>query len=82
MWLRSNYSSTCENADALPNVCGLVWYDYNGKKKPNTVGKDVFVYFLMRDKLIPYIIMVPIIIVQVCLGIVQKLLSKIKIGTI
>lgn len=34
-------------------VCSEIWVDTNGKKGPNTVGKDVFLIFLAENRLIP-----------------------------
>ena len=45
LWIRHNNSNTCKNNDAsTANVCGLIWYDLNGAKLPNQLGKDIFVF--------------------------------------
>lgn len=36
------------------NLIGALLYDVNGKKGPNTWGKDVFGYEIYEDKLIPF----------------------------
>lgn len=60
LWIRSNNtdkpdSIECGAANAgTPNVCGLIWTDINGKQPPNTIGKDVFVFFIMKNRIIPH----------------------------
>ncbi len=34
--------------------CGEIWVDVNGHKKPNVVGKDVFLFIFTKNKLVPY----------------------------
>ena len=54
LWIRTNRTE-CETSDAgTQNVCGLMWADINGKQQPNTIGKDVFVFFIMKDRIIPH----------------------------
>lgn len=40
--------------DALQNVCGTYRVDINGNKGPNQLGRDLFVFYLTRDGIIPY----------------------------
>ena len=54
MWFRTNYSATCSNPDGdIQNVCAVFWYDVNGDKKPNTFGKDIFLYEMAIDGVYP-----------------------------
>ncbi len=54
MWLRaSDLGCNTENS-GTKNVCGLIWTDINGKKDPNIIGKDVFVFFIMNNRIIPH----------------------------
>ena len=53
MWFRISgpkCSSTVQNVD---NVCAIFFYDINGDKKPNTIGKDVFSYNMNIDGVYP-----------------------------
>ena len=34
--------------------CTTVWIDLNSKKKPNIVGKDIFIYEIYEDSVSPY----------------------------
>ncbi|MBR6163762.1 type II secretion system protein [bacterium] len=45
-------SDTSDRAGA-ENVCMFMEVDLNGMKKPNTVGRDVFVFLLKKDGLFP-----------------------------
>ena len=55
LWIRHNQSNTCQNSDAsTSNVCGLIWYDLNGAKDPNQLGKDIFVFFILKDRIVPH----------------------------
>ncbi len=50
-------SSTCEYAYGtskyLQNVCGDIKVDINGDAPPNTVGKDVFVFYYTKYNIVP-----------------------------
>ena len=37
----------------LGNVCGLIFADINGSKKPNTFGKDTFLFYLTKNGIVP-----------------------------
>jgi hypothetical protein len=54
LWFRTNGSNCLNSDDNTANVCALFWYDTNGEKSPNTFGKDVFVFFMLKDKIIPH----------------------------
>ncbi len=55
LWIRNNYIG-CTTADGeKPNVCGLMWLDVNGKSEPNTFGKDIFVFHIMKNRIEPKI---------------------------
>ena len=38
----------------LTNICGRIYVDINGFKKPNTVGKDIFRIWIVKNKIVPY----------------------------
>ena len=40
IWFRGNNGKT----DIIP-----IWYDINGIKKPNTLGKDIFIFSIFKD---------------------------------
>lgn len=49
-------SLTCQwalNASTYTNACGMAVLDVNGLKKPNTIGKDIYLFFIMADVLRP-----------------------------
>jgi len=50
MWFRTENKCTFANNYS----CALFFYDVNGGKKPNVVGKDVFSYRFYPDSVIPY----------------------------
>ena len=49
--LSSSLNSSSCTSTVVPNKngCGIVYVDVNGYKKPNTVGKDIFVARLLSD---------------------------------
>ena len=59
MWLRQNrpdrqFNGNCAETDAgYNNVCGIIWFDVNGKAKPNIIGQDTFVFVILKDKITP-----------------------------
>lgn len=55
LWIRRGYGTECQSVDSwTKNVCGVIWTDINGKKQPNVIGKDVFVFFILKDRIIPH----------------------------
>lgn len=52
-WIRSN--KNCGTDAGEPDVCGLIWYDTNGKDLPNQFGRDIFVFFIKPDTIIPHV---------------------------
>jgi len=52
-WLRTSYYNTyCNDVEFnLQNVCAALWIDVNGQKLPNTVGRDIFVFYVLRDRI-------------------------------
>lgn len=56
LWLRNNYRDDCSLGDTnmSTGVCGLLWFDLNGKQEPNDVGKDVFVFYILKNRIIPH----------------------------
>lgn len=44
-------SATCSNAAMR---CGLIATDINGMKKPNIVGKDIFLFSITNSKVLPF----------------------------
>ncbi len=54
MWFRTS-KKPCEDSDGgFKNVCAVIWYDTNGNKPPYTTGKDVFVFYILKDRVVPY----------------------------
>ena len=50
----SNAACSLSSNNWADNYCSLIWVDLNGEKKPNTFGRDVFMFALKGDgKLIP-----------------------------
>ena len=43
LWFRASYGTYCKTKDsAYTDACGAFWYDTNGNKGPNTLGRDIF----------------------------------------
>ncbi len=36
------------------NACGEIWVDINGHKRPNVIGKDMFLFSYTKDKIVMY----------------------------
>jgi prepilin-type N-terminal cleavage/methylation domain-containing protein len=53
LWFRTNGNNCVNNNESTINVCAVFWYDANGGKSPNTLGKDVFLFYMLKDKVIP-----------------------------
>ena len=60
MWLRQNrpdrpFNGSCSDTDAgYSNICGAIWFDINGKTKPNIIGQDTFIFVILKDKIAPH----------------------------
>jgi prepilin-type N-terminal cleavage/methylation domain-containing protein len=56
LWFRVNSNSgACTIGDASTrNVCALFWVDTDGKNTKNVLGKDIFVFYVMKDSIIPH----------------------------
>ena len=50
----SNCGSSSYVRNSIDEGCGEVYVDVNGKKSPNTVGKDIFVYSVNKFNLTPF----------------------------
>jgi prepilin-type N-terminal cleavage/methylation domain-containing protein len=46
-----NYNNN--QADMNGDVCGLIFYDTNAEKLPNTFGRDIFVFLIKNDIIVP-----------------------------
>jgi prepilin-type N-terminal cleavage/methylation domain-containing protein len=50
-------SNNCSYSNSEPDingdVCGLIFYDINAEKMPNTFGKDFFVFLIKKDTIMP-----------------------------
>ena len=46
--------SCIEGSRQNDNMCGDFFLDVNGDKKPNTLGKDIFAFKILKDGIIPY----------------------------
>ena len=56
MWFRKSQSnnSCVDNDGGWNNVCGLLYFDINGKKAPNTIGKDLFIFYFQKNRIVQY----------------------------
>lgn len=48
-----NYSTATTASCQSTGFCGQIWIDVNGFKKPNIMGRDVFVFNLKNDRVEP-----------------------------
>jgi prepilin-type N-terminal cleavage/methylation domain-containing protein len=46
--------SNCTYAVGTYTRCGLISFDVNGFKKPNTIGKDIFTVSVTKNGIVPY----------------------------
>ena len=47
MWFRGAASTYCHSSEGgITNSCGIIYYDVNGGKEPNTWGIDIFSFHL------------------------------------
>ena len=47
-------SPTCSGAyGSVKDVCGFYRIDVNGKKKPNQMGRDVFTFYIAKNRIVP-----------------------------
>ena len=57
LWLRNHYINCSQiDGDGAPgkeNTCGILWIDVNGKNQPNTFGRDLFVFYIKKDRITP-----------------------------
>lgn len=49
----TNNSNYPYSPKAYEHWCGYIWVDVNGKKAPNTIGRDVFQFDITRDGIYP-----------------------------
>lgn len=50
----SSYFSNCTYSDgAINDVCGEIWLDVNGFKKPNVMGRDIFTIWIRPNQISP-----------------------------
>ena len=61
IYYREGFSQTCTmtystwDVDELyKTICMSLKVDINGDAKPNTFGRDIFSFYLVRDRIIPY----------------------------
>lgn len=51
-----NYYSQCSQPlGDNGNICGRIWIDINGFKKPNTIGKDIYYIMIKENNATPFI---------------------------
>ena len=57
IWIRrtDNNLYCAETDGGHDNVCGVVFFDVNGAKEPNVVGKDIFIMYLKSNTTVPSI---------------------------
>ncbi len=56
-WLKNdNADNTCNHGGGgwTDGVCMGLWYDTNGKQGPNTYGKDLFKFHIMKSSVLPW----------------------------
>ena len=55
MWFRSSIgTSFCQDTDGgYNNVCGIILYDFNGTQEPNTIGRDIFIFVILQNSIMP-----------------------------
>jgi len=55
MWFRVARSGKCSVFDEyrVENECSVWWYDVNGDKKPNTIGRDIFMFIMSANGIYP-----------------------------
>ena len=55
MWVGgSRGQDACSDTDAgTTNVCGFIYYDVNGTKAPNAIGRDVFLFLVKSNEIVP-----------------------------
>ena len=47
-------ASDCSHlAGQVKNICGYIRIDVNGKRFPNMMGRDVFSFWVTKDKIVP-----------------------------
>lgn len=46
-------TSTFGSTDTLKQGCGYMYVDINGDKLPNTIGRDIFLFYLMKSSVMP-----------------------------
>lgn len=54
---RSGESENCittKNSNAFQGICGWINVDVNGFKGPNTLGKDIFDVYILKDRILPF----------------------------
>lgn len=52
MWFRTAGSTYCHTSDiGVADTCGALWIDVNGKNPPNTIGKDIFVFYFTKNSI-------------------------------
>ncbi len=54
LWLRTSGTNCTVTDGGYQNVCGLIWLDINGKNSPNVIGKDVFSFVLLKNRVMPH----------------------------
>ena len=54
MWMRTFDAPKCTGStDGVTHGCALFYYDVNGSKKPNTIGRDIFAFVMAIDGVYP-----------------------------
>lgn len=56
MWMRTFAEGKCMgSAGEVLNACAVFYYDVNGSKKPNTIGRDIFAFVMAVDGVYPHL---------------------------
>lgn len=54
IWFRPAESGKCSITEGqVPNSCAYIYFDINGEKKPNTIGRDIFSVVFSKDGIYP-----------------------------
>lgn len=49
-----SYGDCLTPMGSVQNVCGDIYVDVNGDKDPNQFGVDLFLFYLTKDRIVPY----------------------------
>lgn len=59
MFINADNNITTCNDRGISGLCTLLYLDVNGSKKPNTMGKDIYVIYIYKNKTTPPDVAIP-----------------------